>query len=121
MSPNYILRSKINLKLDSKSDPTDVSLILPLASADGSSVYYFYDRSGNGVTGSNTNNINDGTKYGWYEDEVSYNELGDLFNNGSNPTPTQSSGAVYGVDDARTVISPVIAAHPTDLAIMVMF
>lgn len=121
MSPTYIFRSKINLELDSTSDPTDLSLILPLASADGSSVYYFYDRSGNGVAGSSTNDIYDGTQYGLYQDGVSYNELGGLFNSGSTSTSTQPSGAVYGVDDARTVVSPLIAAHPTDLTIMVMF
>ncbi|BBU68776.1 hypothetical protein ICHIJ1_19900 [Fluviibacter phosphoraccumulans] len=53
-------------------------------------IYYYLDANGNGATDSG--------------DTINHNLLDGLLNGGSDTVDTQTSGAVKGVDDARTVI-----------------
>ncbi len=66
-----------------------LNLINPVVTADGK-VYYYVDNSGNGLSGTG--------------DLITRGELSALLNGGTDTQDTQLSGAVEGVDDARTVI-----------------
>jgi methionine-rich copper-binding protein CopC len=67
----------------------NLSLISPVTLANGKK-YYIVDLNKDGVITS--------------DDHISHVTLDQLFNNGNDRTDTQASGAVAGVDDARTVI-----------------
>lgn len=74
---------------DPNDRATPLTLIKPVVSEEGK-LYYYVDYSGDGTT-SGTDVLNHNVLDGW-------------FNSNTNTVDTQQSGAIAGVDDARTMI-----------------
>jgi len=89
LSQLKIIAAGISTTLDlTDTAGINLHLIEPVVTADGK-VYYYLDLSGNGSSS--------GT------DTLNHNLLDTLLNGGTDTQATQSSGAIQGVDDARTV------------------